>query len=66
MRSSNRFHSILKMDRCLSPLRMGLNLRKNYPFVLIHPEKKGYAFKVFWGKDYDLEIVGSSSKTLKV
>ncbi len=54
-----------KLEKTLSPLRIGLNLKLNYPFILIHPEKKGYGFKVFWGEDYNLEIVGSSSKTHK-
>ena len=51
--------------KTLSPLRMGLNLKKNYPFVLIHPDNHGFGYKVFWGENYDLEIVATSSKIHK-
>ena len=57
--------------KAMSPMAIVRKLAKTYPYILIHPEGKGYSYKVLWqdwGKDknnMELEIVASAHKTHK-
>lgn len=55
--------SIVKKSINLQSVIKKLNRR--YGYILIHPDGAGYVYKVLWGEDYKLEIVGGSSKVHK-